>query len=74
MVIFSAIVCEQPAMLAGGLVATAVLITLAVRRLRGSGISRTRLGILYGLRAVAMAGLVLLLARPIWVTRERPDG
>jgi uncharacterized membrane protein len=72
--VIAAIVFQKPVALAVGVPMALALIGWAVWLLRRRGISRRRIGVLYSLRGAAMVGLVLLLARPVWVARDKLEG
>ena len=55
-----------------GLPLVLLLVALTVWRQRRRGLSRSRIGLLAGLRLAVLLVLVFLAARPIWFTREPP--
>src|SRR5262245_37712377 len=75
-VIMATIVFEQPLALAIGLPTIALLVGLAMcwQSRAAGGMATPRLVILFSLRALTLFALALLLARPIWVTRDLPEG
>src|SRR5829696_715723 len=72
--VIAAVVFQKPVALAVGVPMALALIGWAAWLLRRRGISAGRIAVLYLLRGVAMVGLVLLLARPVWVARDRLEG
>jgi uncharacterized membrane protein len=60
-------------MLIAGLAMTAVLVAFAVWRQVRAGVPRARIVTLYTLRGLALITLAFLLARPVWMGRDRLD-
>jgi uncharacterized membrane protein len=74
MLTIAAIVFEKPLVVAIGLPIALLFVGWAVWLQWQRGTPRNRLAILYALRSVALIALVLLLARPVWVTRDKLEG
>ncbi|MCI0748201.1 MAG: VWA domain-containing protein [Verrucomicrobia subdivision 3 bacterium] len=71
----AAIVFEQPLALAFGLPAIVLLLGLALWwQSRSNRTAASRLAVLFSLRSLALIALALLLARPVWVARDLPEG
>jgi uncharacterized membrane protein len=73
-VTLGSIVFEMPGMLMAGLAMTVVLVAFAVWRQVRAGVARGRIITLYTLRGMALITLAFLLARPVWIGRDRLDG